>query len=91
MPMAPKDMKSVCTPAMSCDLALDRRMGKRDGPRSNAEINACLRAIIDRMGDPGRSARDLADEVKAEEVRKYGRALTLKERLEVLKKRTNQR
>ncbi len=74
---------------MSCDLALDRRMGKRDGPRSYAEINACLRAIIDRMGEPGRSARDLADEIKAEEVQKYGRALTLKERLEVLNKRVN--
>ena len=76
---------------MSCDLALDRRMGKRDGPRSYSEINARLRAIIDRMGDPSRSARDLADEIKAEEVRKYRRALTLKERLEVLKKRMDQR
>lgn len=66
-------------------------MGKRDGPRSYAEINACLRAIIDRMGEPGRSARDLADEVKAEEVGKFGLALTLKERLEVLKKQMNQR
>ena len=66
-------------------------MGKRDGPRSYAEINVGLRAIIDRMGDPGRTARDLADEVKEKEVRKYGRALTLKERLEVLKKRMNQR
>ncbi len=75
---------------MSCDLALDRRMGKRDAPRSYAEINAGLRAIIDRIGDPGRSARDLADEVKAEEVRKYGYELTLKERLELLKKRMNQ-
>lgn len=75
---------------MSCDLALDRRMGKRDGPRSYAEIKAGLRAIIDRMGDPGRSAQDLADEVNAEEVRKYGRKLTLKERLELLKKRMDQ-
>ncbi len=66
-------------------------MGKRDGPRSYAEINACLRAIIYRMGEPGRSARDLADEVKAEEVGKFGLALTLKERLEVLKKQMNQR
>ena len=66
-------------------------MGKRDGLRSYAEINAGLRAIIDRIGDPGRSARDLADEVKAEEVRKYGSALTLKERLEGLKKRMKQR
>lgn len=66
-------------------------MGKKDGPRSYAEINACLRAIIDRMGDPGRSARDLADEVNAEEVRKYECALTLKERLELLKKRIDQR
>ena len=66
-------------------------MGRKDGPRSYAEINACLRAIIDRIGDPGRSARDLADEVNAEEVRKYGRELTLKERLEFLKKRMNQR
>lgn len=66
-------------------------MGKKDGPRSYAEINACLRAIIDRVGDPGRSARDLADEVKAEEVQKYGRALTLKERLVLLKKRMDQR
>ena len=66
-------------------------MGKRDGPRTYAEINAGLRAIIDGMGDPGRSAQDLADEVTAEEVRKYGRALTLKERLELLKKRMNQR
>jgi len=40
-------------------------MGKRVAPRSYAEINAGLRAIIDRMGDPGRSARDLADEVNA--------------------------
>ena len=66
-------------------------MGKRVAPRSYAEINACLRAIIDRIGDPGRFAQDLADEVNAEEVRKYGRALTLKERLELLKKRINQR
>ena len=65
-------------------------MGKRDGPRSYAEINTCLRAVIDRIGDPGRSARDLADEVNTEEVRKYGRALTLKERLELLKKRMDQ-
>ena len=76
---------------MSCDRALDRRTGKRDGPRTYVEINACLRAIINRMGDPSRSARDLADEVKEEDVRSYGRALTLKERLEVLKKRINQR
>ena len=76
---------------MSCDLALDPRMGKRNAPRSYAEINAGLRAIIDRMGELGRSARDLADEVKAEEVRKYRRALTLKERLELLKKRMDQR
>ena len=75
---------------MSCELALDRRMGKRDGPRSYAEIKACLRAIIDRMGDPGRSARDLADEVKAKDVRLYGRVLTLKECLELLKKRMDQ-
>lgn len=66
-------------------------MGKWVAPRSYAEINAGLRAIIDRMGDPGRSARDLVDEVNAEEVRKYGRALTLKERLELLKKRIDQR
>ena len=46
-------------------------------------------AVIDRIGDPGRSARNLADEVNAEEIRKYGRQLTLKERLEVLKKRMN--
>ena len=66
-------------------------MGKRDASRSYAEINAGLRAIIDRMGDPGRSAQDLADEVNAEGVRKYGRALTLKERLELLKKRMDPR
>ncbi len=65
-------------------------MGKRNAPRSYAEINACLRAIIDRMGDPGRSAQDLADEINAAEVRKYGRALTLEERLELLKKRMDQ-
>ncbi|MEO0956720.1 MAG: hypothetical protein AAFY12_17150, partial [Pseudomonadota bacterium] len=50
---APKDMKSACTPAMSCDLALDHRMGKRDAPRSYAEINAGLRSVFDCMGIAG--------------------------------------
>ena len=64
---------------------------KREGPRTYAEINAVLRSIIDRMGYPGKTARDLGDQFKADEVAKYGRELTLDERLEILRKRMAER
>lgn len=64
---------------------------KREGPRTYAEINSGLRSIINRMGYPGKTARDLEDQFKADEVAKYGRELTLDERLELLRKRMAER